>query len=225
MGSVLASKIRDDAADILIDRSFTRHGARYLGWINDGQVTATSLKPDISVGVRTLQLVEGIYQSISADAHALLRPIRNMGVTGLVPGARIVTVDYDHFENNNPDWMSATPSAAVEVIMFDERNERGFFCYPPQPAAPGQIQVVEGIVPADIATINDPITISDINEPFLLQYVLFRGYAATSSPIAKNSSMSAWNMFVTGLGRKDMVDTVISPNRTRKILQGEPNVG
>jgi hypothetical protein len=227
MGTVLGTKLRGDASVVLLDRSLTRFINDYLGWINDAQITAAALKPDISVGVRNKALVAGVYQTISSDAHALIRPIRNMGTDGNTPGTRIQTADYDLFENNNPDWMSAEPSATVDVIMVDERNDGGFFCFPPQPeTGQGHIQVVEAIVPPRLANINQPITINDIHEPHLFQYMLFRGYSATSSPIAKNSAMSAWNMFVTGLGRKDMVDKVFSPNMARKILQGEmPNGG
>lgn len=222
MGTVLASKIRADASVMLLDRTLTRFADDYLGWINDAQITAAALKPDLSVDVRTLNLVAGAYQTISVDAFAMIRPIRNMGVGGLTPGARIVTADYDRFENNNPDWMDATASATVEIVMIDKRNDRGFFCYPPQPDADqGSMQAVEAVVPARLTAISQAITINDINEPHLLQYVLHRGFAATSSAIAKNSSMSAWNMFVTGLGRKDMVDRIISPNTARRALQGD----
>lgn len=220
MGSVLASKIQNDAAGILMDRSLNRFGDYYLGWINDAQVMLAAIKPDASVGVRTKELVEGVYQTISSDAHAIIRPIRNMGIDGLTPGPRIDTVDYDHFTNNNPDWMDATASATVEVIMIDERNDLGFFCYPPQPEIPGQIQIVEAIVPATIAAIENAITINDIHEPHMLQYVLFRGNSVSTSEISKSAAMNAWNMFVTGLGRKDLVDKVISANTARKKLQG-----
>jgi hypothetical protein len=219
--AVTAQQIADAAAEKLFDPTFGRHStADHLRWINEGQVVAAFLKPDVSVSRNTIHLASGIFQEISSTAHSFIRPIRNMtGPSGTVPGTIIRVVDQDHFTRINPDWMAATGNGTVELIMYNEDDPLHFLVYPSQPDVdPGYIEAIEGVVPTEIAAITDPITIHDIYAQVLEAYDLYRAYAseAKHSVTGGAKSMNQWNIFVTGLGRKDMVEKTIDPNKIVK---------
>jgi len=218
MGSIPAGKIIDAVSTDLFDTGTTRRypEPKLLEFLSDGEKTIVALKPSENTLPSTFALVEGIYQLIPATMEKLIRPIRNMGVGGATPGGLIKTADYDHFSTVNPTWPSATPSATVELIMLDTDNEYGFFCYPPQPASPGSISVLGSVLPAAITDRATPITLRDGNEMHLYHYILHRCYKIMQSPVAKAESVKFWNLCVTGIGRKDMIDKGYSPNRDRK---------
>ncbi|MBC2712867.1 MAG: hypothetical protein HGJ94_18315 [Desulfosarcina sp.] len=214
--TVTAQDIADAAAEKLFDSGFDRHAtADHLDWINDGQAAACLFKPDISTQKNTLALVEGTYQSISLTAHALIRPVQNLGTDGNTPGTEIRIVDFDHFTTLNSGWMVAAAAAAVELVMFDENDPRHFHCYPQQPSSnQGKISVIEAVLPAVVTPISAVITIQDIYKPLLIAYDLYRAYSieAKHSRTARADATNQWNLFVTGLGRKDLVEKSIDPN-------------
>ena len=226
MGTVLASKIAADAADLLFDKSMTRFGTSYLQWINDAHVMIVALKPDANAAPVTVSLVAGVYQQIPETAHAMIKPIRNMGIGGATPGAVVKTADYEHFTMINPAWMDVAAAATVQVVMIDDHNERGFFCYPQQPATgQGSIQALCSAIPDKLTALTQAIKLNDIYEPHILRFLMWRGNSVSTSAVSKATAANEWNMFVTGLGRKDMIDQLVGPNTARRKMQGGVNVG
>lgn len=221
MGTILAGKIIDDVSSDMFDTGTERRyeEATLLSFLSDGETTIVTLKPSENPEVIPFQLVEGIYQSIPSSMETIIRPIRNMGTDGSTPGSIIKTVDFDHFTNMNPAWVDATPSDVVRLLMFDSENPYGFFCYPAQPSSPGYISALGSVIPEVISDRQTPIKLKDSNSVHLYHYCLYRCYKIMQSPTAKAESMRYWNLFVTGIGRKDLLDKEYTPNRDRKKLQ------
>ncbi len=229
MGSVLASTILDDAGVTLLDETPTRwKDPEKFTYLNDGQRLAVLYKPDANAVIDTYRLVEGSQQCIPdgsasykdpaaatlAEAIILLNPICNMGLTGIVSGKSIDVIDLKELNASDPEWHLATASAVVESIAFDERYPKYFFTYPPQPATPGYIKIAYSALPADIATTADVINLSDRFQTALYYYVVHRCYTkdAALSPFNASRAMEFWNLFVTELGRLDLIKKGVSPN-------------
>jgi hypothetical protein len=221
MGTVLASKIAEDAAKDLHDPDYDRFTQDdHLQWINDGQKEAARLKPDISITTESRVLVAGTKQELASTDISLIRIIRNMGTDGETPGTPIHFVDIDHFSLHNPGWHTDTANATVRIYMLDDRFPRNYYVYPPQPTSNmGYVEMAVSELPADISLITGSISLDDQYERMLRDYNMFRALSinAKSSPIAQTEAVRYWNGFVTALGRQDMVEKIYSPMATRGV--------
>lgn len=216
--TVLASKIIGEAAEGLFDPTYVRHTeVSLLAYLNAGQKQAVIFKQDVSVSNSSVQLVAGVKQTITGIA--LIRAVRNMGTDGATPGKAIRFVpDMDRFTNKNPNWVTDTANAEVQIYMFDDRNPGVFYTYPPQPSSSmGYIELIQSTVPSTIATTGDAITIGDEYEDLLLNYVMSRALYvdAKHNPYAAEKAVMHWNLFVTGLGRKDLAEKINSPKENK----------
>ena len=229
MGTILASAILSDCATILMDTTPTRWSdAEKLGYLNDGQKQAVIFKPDVWTVNDEYKLVAGTKQRMPDgstsyvnaaaatlnEAIQLLEVVRNMGLTGTVAGPAIDRVDLKDMNAINPDWHEATASAEAQSYIYDERYPQHYYVYPPQPVAPGYIEVIYSAVPTAVATTGKAITISDIYELTLQNYILHRCYGKDAALSLYNAGRSVyhWNMFVQSLGRMDLVIKTHSPS-------------
>lgn len=216
MGTILASKIVDDAEDALNDSSnATWAASRLLKWLNLGKREAAILKPDIKVSnaVTSSALAEGTKQDISSDGIQFIKLTRNYGTDGLTIGVAITYEDMKDMDSINPDWHTDTASATVQHYLFDPKDPKHYYVYPPQPSSDrGYVELVESAIPTDVA-IDEAIDVDDIYESVLLDYILFRAYAEDSahSLYAAQRSVGYWNKFVEALGRKDLREEMDSP--------------
>jgi len=222
MGTILASKIADDAAKALFDPGYDRFDQTddHLEWINDGQREAAKLKPDVNVTTANTLLIAGTKQVLATGEMSLIKLVRNMGTGGTTPGKPIHFVDMDHFSLHNPGWQTDTADAVVRVYMLDDRFPRNFYVYPQQPSSSqGYVEKITSDLPTDLALISDAINIEDQYERVLYDYDMFRALSinAKSSPIAKQEALRHWNQFVTALDRKDMVEKIVSPTARKGV--------
>ena len=79
----------------------------------------------------------------------------------------------------NPNWHAAPTATAPIHYAFDERDQKRYYVFPPQPAAPGQVEIVYSATPPD-ATLTGPIAVSDLFQSALLDYILYRAYSKDS---------------------------------------------
>jgi hypothetical protein len=214
MGTILCSAIVDKAELQLMDTGNNRHEATDLfGWLKSGQRQAAILKPDVSVTNVGVALSAGVKQTIPTGGLQIIDITHNLGVGGATPGAAIDIITMKTMSALNPDWASDTAAAVVENFMLDERDPKNFYVYPAQPAGVATVNMVYSVTPADPATIATAITLDDIYETLLLDYVLYRAYGKDSaqSQFAAARSMAHWNFFVEALGRKDLKEKTDHP--------------
>ena len=235
MGTIYASTLFTEVDAILLDTSKVRWtDAEKLRYLNAGQRQAVILKPDVYTLSTVYKLVAGTKQSVPDGTSSFqtpaavtipeciqfLRLIRNMGTTGLVAGAAITPVGMDFLDSYNPNWHADTASATVKNYVFNEEDPGHFYVTPPQPSASqGYVEALLSAVPADVVAAAGPsydvaITISDVYRDILVNYILFRCYAkdAAMSPYNAARAVEFWNLFVTGLERKDLIRREFSPN-------------
>jgi len=223
MGTILASTIIASVAKTLQDEATDRRTteADLFGYINAAQREAVILKPDISVANVSVVLVAGTKQTIPTAGIQLIKLVRNMGTTGTTVGNIIRMVDdIENFNLMNPSWHTSTASATVEKCIFDERDPKHFYVSPPQPASGfGYVEEIYSVIPADIVAGSGPvytvaITIDDIYAtPVIEPYCLYRAYAidADQSQLAWERSNFNYNLFLTALGRLDLIERTNKP--------------
>jgi len=214
MANILASTIVNKASVLLQDATNVRWTqAELLGWLNDGQREVVFLKPDAYATNETMKLATGTKQALPVAGLQLLSVVRNMGATGLTPGKAVRLVDRDILDVQLPDWHAAEASAEALHYVYDDRNPKNFYVYPPQPATgQGYVELVYSTAPADVA-LSDSIKLDDIYANALLDYIMYRAYSKDADYAANAGRASAlYQAFMTSIGARGKVEVPVDPN-------------
>lgn len=144
-----------------------------LSWISDAQKQLAIQIPGASNKSISLQLVAGTRQSLPADAWILADIFRNMGTDGVTVGRAIRFVSREMLDGINPSWHTDTASSVVLNFLYDPQDQTYFWVYPPSPGT-NYVQVSYVFIPPELATEAGVITLSDVLEPLLLDYAMYR---------------------------------------------------
>jgi hypothetical protein len=216
MATITGQNIVNRAAIVLQDTTGVRwpQTDELLLWLNDGQREIVLRKPDAYAQNAVVALVAGTKQSIPATGIQLLDVIRNMGTGGETPGRAITRIDREILDEQRPNWHSETASAETKHYMFDSRDPKHFYVYPPQHATPGRVEMVYASSPTDLAALASTITLDDIYSGVLLDYILYRAYSkdADLTPSAPQRAISHYNAFLASLDAKGQIDQSYNPN-------------
>ena len=215
MSVITAQNITDKAEIILQDTTNVRWPATELqGWLCDGQREIVLQKPDAYTTNEAVVLVEGTKQTVPATGLQLIDVTRNMGADGATPGNAVTLLDRHILDTQNAGWHKDTPAAVVQHYMFDDRNPRNFYVYPPQPVtAFGYVEIVYSAAPADIVA-DVVISLDDVYSNCLLDYILYRAYSKDAS-FAENGQRAVghYQAFSQSLGIREKGE-----------MQGDPNI-
>ncbi len=216
MATITGTNIVDRAAIVLQDTTGVRwpQDTELLLWLNDGQREIVLRKPDAYAQNETVALVGGTKQTIPATGIQLLDVIRNMGTGGSTPGRAITRIDREILDEQRPDWHSSTANAESKHYMFDTRDPKHFYVFPPQHATPGKVEMVYAASPTDLSALSSTITLDDIYSGVLLDYILYRAYSkdADLTPSAPQRAVSHYNAFMASLGAKSQMELITNPN-------------
>jgi hypothetical protein len=220
---ITAKSIIDKAVIQLTDISGIRWTrAELLGWLNDGQRAITVIQPTASNTVAVVPLVSGTRQTLPSTGWMLLDVYRYMGTDGATPGRAIRLITRELLDSFDLYWHSATQTAEPKNYLYDLQDQRAFHVYPPNNGT-GRIQINYSQTPADLASETDAITILDIYQPALLDYVLYRACMKDAEYAPGVALAGAYlTSFSTLLGGKGAAETGNNPNQS--LLPFNPNV-
>jgi hypothetical protein len=213
MGSITAASVISKAAILLMDVPNTRWTrAEMLGWINDGQRQVTQLRPTANNVLVSVKLVAGSRQVIPPDGWLLLDIIRNMGADGLTPGKAIRLISRELLDAYNPDWHTISPAQVSQNYIFNIQNQITFYVYPPSDGT-GFLEVNYSQIPPDLPNESALISVGDVFEPMLVDYVMYRCCSkdAEYAPGLRLAAMY-WKNFTTLLDKKEQAELENSPN-------------
>lgn len=216
MGTINSDAILAKAAIVLNDTAYERWTApELLGWLNDGQRAIVIHKPNACVKNVSVQLVAGTKQTIPADGVQLIDIPRNMGAAGATPGAVVRLTGRANLDAYVPNWHSSTPSAVVKHFMFNALDPKHFYVYPPQPATSmGYVEAIYGATPVDVTT-GTAISLDDIYETPLLDYVLYRAFSKDTEFAPDPTRAAAHQQaFLAAVGGKAQAEAGVNPNVT-----------
>jgi hypothetical protein len=178
-----------------------------LLWINDGQREVVNQLPKSHTKAIIAPVVAGTRQTLAGlgitDGISVVDVTRNFDAAGTVPGRALTKRERVAFDEQNPSWHSATAAADAVHWIFDERDPKSIYIYPPK--TPGtRLEVIYAAAPTDLANLSSTIALDDIYANALQFFMLFSFYSKDAT-YAKSPQMAAsyWALFMQSLGFRD----------------------
>ena len=223
MSTITAQSVVDKVQVILQDTTGVRWpDSELIDWLNDGQREIVLYKPNAFIKNLAVRMAGGTKQSLPADGVQLIDVVRNMGTNGTTPGRAVRITMREVLDSQLPDWHSETPSSVVKHYVYSLLDPKNFYVYPPQPAAgQGYVELVYGASPAD-TTLAGTITLDDIYQNVLVDYILYRAYSKDTEYAAdQNRAATHQNAYIAALTGKAKVEVGANPN---SMAPANPNV-
>lgn len=217
MATTLVVDLIKRASDILHDETNIRWTkTELLSWLNAAQKAIVLQKPDTHVVNETFVCEAGVSkQSLPDNGLRLLEVVRNVASDS--SGEAISVISRDVMDTTVPGWHAATSSINIENYVFDERDPKHFYLYPP-PNGEAEVEIIYSKAPdlieiTNFGTDSQAIDLDDVYENVILDYMLYRAYSKDAD-YAKNGqqSLQHYNDFANALGMKMKADIVTSPN-------------
>lgn len=201
MGVITGQNIVDRALIKTNDPSAARWpAAESLKWINDGQREIVNQLPKANPVRVAASMSAGTRQTLSGlsltTGIAVIDVVRNVG------GRAITKRDRAWLDDQRPDWHTETQAASVHW-MYDERDPKAFYVWPPAVAA-ASVELIYAALPTDLSALSDVITLDDIYANALQWFILFSFYSK-DAVYTKSPQFAAqyWSLFMQSLGFRD----------------------
>jgi len=214
MATIVAQSILERASTIIQDATNIRWPpSELLDWLNDAQREIVRIKPDAFAKNESRELEPGTKQSLASDGIALIDVPRNMGVDGQTPGKVIRQIPRRQLDDQRPDWHSQDPTAEVEHFMFDMRDPKHFYVWPPSDGT-GQVEQIYSAAPDEVAEPEtDTITLDDVYSNTILDFILYRAYLKDADYAGNAQRASAaYQAFLQALGLLGQTQAIVNPN-------------
>lgn len=218
MGLILASAIFSKASELLTD---TGNGnwtvPDLLGWLNSGQREIVVWKPNACTKNESVLMVAGSKQALPAAGLVLIDVIRNMGADGATPGNAVTGIGRDVLDTVLPGWHSSSSSAAAKKFVYDVRDPKNYYLYPPQPANTTQrLEIIYSVTPVDLTSQTQAIAVDDIYEGCLINYILYRAHSRNDgSAGGTEQAVLHFQAFQSALGVKLKGETGFKPPKSQ----------
>lgn len=150
-------------------------------YLNDGQREIALLRPDAMVTNAALTLAAGAKQALPSGGSKLIDVIKNTG--GNKRAVRMTTRTI--LDSQVPSWYNQTGVTEILHYIYDPRDPRVFYVYPPAATSGASVDLVYSAYPADITepadgalytAVTGSISVPDIYGNALIDYVLYRAY-------------------------------------------------
>ena len=199
----------------LVDVAGKRWPATELAqYLNDAQRALITVRPDQNTVMEPMVPVAGARQQLPANAVCLIN------ISGNTAGRNISKVDMALMDASNRDWSISNQSTVFSHFMYDLKDPRTFWLYPPSKATGASIDLVYSAMPTDVptpsgaayTTATGNISVPDQWANALTNYVLGRAYARDAE-YAGNAQVAAAYMgaFTSEVAVQLQSSTAVSP--------------
>jgi hypothetical protein len=214
MPTIKSEALVGDAVRLLQDEANVHWSEpELLDWLNAGQRAIVGLRPDAYTLNAVVGLETGTKQRIPDNGFLLLNVVRNMGADKKTPGAAVRLMARDVLDEREPDWHSSEAAIAPIRWVYDPRDPKTFYLYPPQPDAPGSLEIVYSASPPEAAA-SGVISIDDVYANALLDYMLYRAFAKQTEAGSWEQSQSYYASFLKSLGLEARADLAAAPRQS-----------
>ena len=187
--TITAQSIVRRATDLLQDQTSVRWPANELvRWLNDAQRAIVKVRPDSMNTTATMTLAAGSRQDLDNGALTplpakLIEITRNMAASSTKNAVRLVSRYV--LDAQTPGWHNITGTVNILHYMFDVRDPKTFYVYPPATAL-AQLEVMYCAYPTDITepadgaiytAVTGNLSVPDIYADDVLNLVMFRAYS------------------------------------------------
>jgi hypothetical protein len=195
-------------------------------YLNDGQREIVLYRPDAMVTNAAVALTAGSKQALPANGTKLIEVVRN--TAGTKRSVRLVNREI--LDSQAPGWHNITGATEILHFMYDPRDPKVFYVYPPAAASGASLDVVYAAMPTDITepadgslytAVSGNISVPDIYGNVIQDYILYRAYSKDSEYAGNAARAQAhYGAFANALGveMKATVNfqpsTVANPNRS-----------
>lgn len=223
--SISAQSIIRRVVETLQDNTSIRWPVNELvRYLNDAQREIILYRPDATVTSVSHQLNQGSKQALPSSATKLIEVVRNTN------GQRraIRMTNREILDAQIPNWHSIPGVSDILHYMYDPRDPKVFYVYPPAGSS-ASVELVYSSIPHDIAEPADgsrytdvvgDIGVPDIYGNIVQDYILYRAYTKDSE-YAGNASRAQghYAAFANALGIEVKATVAIGPSPT-----GNPNM-
>jgi len=219
-----ASSILQRVQDILQDTTGVRWPEEELiRYLNDAQREVVLHKPDASADNRVISCVEGTRQTIPADGLRLLDVVRNMGADGSTPGNAVTLLGRGVLDAQRRGWHTETPSDSVDHFLYDPRDPKTFYVYPPMQSPVSQIEVILSVSPTDATDGTSELSLDPIYSNVLIDYTLYRAYSKDADFAANlERALTHYEAFAQSLGIKTQANLAYAPRAAQRDTRDAP---
>lgn len=213
--ALTAANIITRASDIIQDQTKVRWPEdELLRYLNDGRREIAIIRPDLYATTEVVTLASGTKQDVPASGSRFLDAVRNMSgsAPNYTPGRAVRIVEREILDAQRPDWHTETATATVKHFMFDERNPKVFYVYPPA-LSTAKLEIVYSETPDEITDVNTELSNEDIYAGALVDYVVYRAFSKDSE-YAGNTQRAIlhYQQFGNTLGVGRKLNFTTSPN-------------
>lgn len=205
------SDLNSRLSNVLNDEDMTRYTfAERIDWMNEAVVAIANRQPQSQTTTGLLQLDDGCKQILPQEAVKLLEVRNNISVDGS-EGAAITQTTLTEMDAAAPGWRTGTKKTAVRQFMFDDRDPKRFWVWPP---------VIGGtLIDITYLRLPKPITESEPNLPIpdeyaeaVLNFVAYRCLLKDSEYANGSTATAFYQAFLAALGMKEESEMKASPN-------------
>lgn len=196
-------------------------------YLNDGQREIALYRPDSMVTNATVTCAAGSKQSLPANGAKLIEVVRNSAATSAKKSVRMVNREI--LDSQTPGWHSLTGVVDILHFIYDVRDPKTFYVYPPATTL-AQLDIVYSAYPADITepadgslytAVSGNLSVPDIYSNALLDFILYRAYSKDSEYAGNAQRAQAhYAAFANTLGIEVRATIAVAPNPV-----GNPNRG
>lgn len=187
---ISAQSVVRRAFDIIQDTTAVRWPTNELvRYLNDAQREVAMYRPDSMSTYTTMTCVAGSRQSIGALTPVgvkVINVIKNTAAAGTKRAVRLI--EREILDAQNPTWHALAGAVDAVHYMFDPRDPKTFYVYPPA-LVTTQLDVVYSALPTDITepadgatytSVTGNLSVPDIFANAVLDFVLYRAYSKDS---------------------------------------------
>jgi len=200
--TITAASIVHRATDLLQDQTSVRWPANELvRWLNDAQRAIIKVRPDSMNTMASFRCSVGTRQNLlsatAAGGSTALTPVpsklieitRNTASASAKKAVRLVPREI--MDAQTPGWHALTGVIDILHYMFDPRDPRTFYVFPPA-LVTAELEVMYSAYPTDVTEPADgvlwsavgggtaTVSLPDIYSDDILNYILFRAYSKDS---------------------------------------------
>lgn len=220
------------AVGVLQDTTSIRWPSNELvRWLNDAQREVVMYRPDALNTTATMTLAAGSRQdldsaSLSPAPSKLIEITRNMAASSAKKAVRLVPRQI--LDAQTPGWHALTGTVDILHYMFDPRDPKTFYVYPPATTL-AQLEIMYSAFPTDIAepgdgalytAISGNISLPDIYGNALLDYILYRAYSKDSEYAGNVARAQAHYAAFTGTLGAEIKSTLAVQPQMKPGVQG-----
>ena len=204
-----------DAAELYGDTAYVRVStATWIKYLNAAIRALILVRPDAGAVTEAVQLVAGIKQTLPTAALRLLDITRNLGVDGATAGKIVTPSSRRHIDYANLLWPAGTGDTEVENFSYDSNVPRIYYVTPPVHATTAvYVEMSTSQLPTAITDTGDDDGIEDIFFEPIVQFMLYRAFAADDESVEFEKAQVYFQRFVTLLGVELQSSSAVSPER------------